>query len=171
MSKQVDYDALAHSFLDLWQDQATRMAHDPEMRTFAEQWMALFMPFAQAPEEPDGAAGREHDGFAPDYRAGGAGRAHGADRPAGAGPGDIGEKRGVDDGPEAKTSGPPAETGAAPVAAVPDDRDAELERLAARVRELEERLASLESRPRDTAAGSGTPAERQRRGDSRKRRS
>ncbi|MEP3115853.1 hypothetical protein [Nisaea sp.] len=171
MSKQVDYDALANSFLDLWQDQATRMARDPEMRTFAEQWMALFMPFAQAPAEPDGVAAKEQDGFAPDYRAGGAGRAHGADRPAGAGPGDIGEKRGVDDGREAKTSGPPAETGAAPVAAVSDDRDAELERLAARVRELEERLASLESRPRDAAAGPGTSNERQRRGDSRKRRS
>lgn len=170
MSKQVDYDALAHSFLDLWQDQATRMARDPEMRAFAEQWMALFMPFAQATAEPDDAAGREHDGFAPDYRAGGAGRARGADQPAEAGPGEIGEKRGVDDGPEAKTSGAPAEAGAAPLAAVPDDRDAELERLAARVRELEERLASLESRPRDAAAGSGTPVERHRRGDSRKRR-
>ncbi|WP_226886651.1 hypothetical protein [Nisaea nitritireducens] len=171
MSKQVDYDALAHSFLDLWQDQATRMARDPEMRTFAEQWMALFMPFAQTPAEPDGAAGREHDGFSPDYRAGGASRAHGAGRAAAAGPGEIGETRGVDEGPEARESGASAETGAAPVAAVPDDRDAELERLAARVRELEERLASLESRPRDTAAGSGTPTERQRRGDSRKRRS
>ena len=68
MSKQADYDALARGFLDLWQDQATRMARDPEMRTFAEQWMALFMPFAQAPAEPGDAAGREHDGFAPDYR-------------------------------------------------------------------------------------------------------
>ena len=76
MSKQADYDALARGFLDLWQDQATRMARDPEMRTFAEQWMALFMPFAQAPAEPGDAAGREHDGFAPDYRAGGASRAH-----------------------------------------------------------------------------------------------
>tara|TARA_R110002012_G_scaffold52845_3_gene135739 strand:- start:8 stop:523 length:516 start_codon:yes stop_codon:yes gene_type:complete len=170
MSKQVDYDALARRFLDLWQDQATRMARDPEMRTFAEQWMALFMPFAQSPGEPESAAGREDDGFAPDYREGGAGRVSGGDRSTGALRDGIGEKRGVDDGSEAKEAGTPTETGAAPAAALPDDRDAELDRLAARVRELEERLAGLESRPGGAAAGSGAAAERKRRGGSRKRR-
>ncbi|MEQ8335049.1 hypothetical protein [Nisaea sp.] len=164
MSKQVDYDALARSFLDLWQDQATRMARDPEMRTVAEQWMALFMPFAQSPGEPESPADRGDDGFAPDYREGGAGRAPGAPREA------IGEKRGGDDGLKGNEAGAPAEAGAASAAAIPDDRDAELERLAARVRELEERLAGLESRPGGAAAGSGTAVERKRRGDSRKRR-
>ncbi|WP_420402765.1 hypothetical protein [Nisaea sp.] len=158
MPKQIDYDALARSFLDLWQDQASRLARDPEMRTMAEQWTAMFMPVAHgaasrtAPERPE-------DGFSPDYRAGGASRARGA-----SGMGDAGG----DDGNRSRQSGA---AGSAAPAAVPDDRDAELERLAARVRELEERLAGVESRARERAAGSGTAAERKRRVDSRKRRS
>ena len=55
MSKQLDYDALARSFLDLWQDQATRMGQDPEMWALVQHWMALFVPptHAPAPVEPE----------------------------------------------------------------------------------------------------------------------
>ena len=166
MSKQLDYDALARSFLDLWQDQATRMGQDPEMWALVQHWMALFVSptHTPAPVEPESAAERDEGGFTPDYRPGGACRV------ADGGPGAIGERRGVDEGPEAREPGAPAENGSAAVAAIPDDRDAELERLAARVRELEKRLASLEARRRDSASGSGTPTERRRAGDARQRR-
>lgn len=164
MSKQVDYDALARSFLDLWQDQATRTAQDPEMWALIQQWMALFTPLIQAPLGPESTAEPDEGGFTPDYRPGGARRVAAVD------PSTIGERRGVDEGPETRAPGAPAEIGAATFTAVPDDRDAELERLAARIRELEKRLAFLETRRRDTAPGSGAPTERRRPGDTRRQR-
>lgn len=140
MSDAPDLDELAERYLDLWQDQMTALASDPE---FAEAMSRLLAsgpgavpdvaaacaawPATMAALMPGAAAGRTEDGE-------GARQAAGVGGAAG-----TGAKRG------ARAAKGAARAKAA--AAAPGDRGGDLVELARRLAALEERVAALESGP------------------------
>jgi len=140
MSDTPDLDELAERYLDLWQDQMSALASDPEfaevmnrlmassaaaMPDVAAAWAAW--PAMMAALVPGAAAGRTENGK-------GAQQADG-----GGGPAEAGGKAG------ARAAKRPARAEAA--AAAPGDRSADLVEFARRLAALEARVAALESGP------------------------
>src|SRR5271165_2355468 len=118
-----DLRALARDWITLWQSELAALAVDREAR---ETWHTMLALWAGAAGAMLTAAPRE--------------------RPAGWGPG-WGHRY------AAGHAGPAAAPGSAPAATAPDARDAEIERLARHVRELEARLAELQHGVRDGNGG------------------
>jgi len=136
MSETPDLDELAERYLDLWQDQMSALANDPE---FAEVMNRLLASSAAA--MPDMAAawaawpammaglaagGRTKDGESTEQTGTG---------PGGSPPGGEGDARAAE--------GP---SGAEAAAVAPGHRGADLVELARRLAALEDRVAALESR-------------------------
>ncbi len=148
MSDTPDLDELAERYLDLWQDQMTALASDPE---FAEVMNRLLASSAAA--MPDlaaawakwpaamaglGAGGRTQDGKAAEQTDGGPGTAR---------TGGKGRTRAAKRSPRAKAA-----------AVAPGDRGADLVELARRLAALEDRVAALESNPgRGRGSARGRP--------------
>jgi hypothetical protein len=140
MSDTADLDALAERYLDLWQDQMSALASDPEfaevmnrlvassaaaMPEVAAAWAAW--PAMMAALLPGAAGGRRENGKGAQQAEESAGRAG------------TGDKGG------AQAARGPARAKAA--ASAPRDRGADLVELARRIAALEQRVADLESGP------------------------
>jgi hypothetical protein len=78
MAEQADLDELARRYLDLWQDQMTALANDPEMAEAMEQMLRM-LGFA-----PPGDEGARRQGAQPGFAGGWPAGGFGA--PGGAGP-------------------------------------------------------------------------------------
>ena len=137
MTDQPDFTALARQYLDLWEDQLTAMAANPEL---AEQTARFFDTMQQlgATANPMAAPGlatmmAQMTGTA------GAPASSTTDQ---------------SDGPSDR---PATETGTAAAAAAHPDRDQQLVELARRLADVEERLRHLESGDR---GASGKPAKK-----------
>ena len=126
MTDQNDPVALARRFIDLWQDQLGAVSRDTELNAAMQRWLWYWMNADVAAKST-------------------------VAQPPGpvTRPDDPGPGGGV--GPDGEQSEPP---GTQAVGVASGDRDADLDELARRVRELEEQLASLE---RGATAG-GEPA-------------
>ena len=119
-----DLRKLAQDWITLWQSELAGLAVDREAQ---ETWQAMLALWA-------GVAAAMLRAMPRDDQAATARRRHPASRPA-ASTGEAHEHA-------ERRAGPVAAAGAAPVAAAPDARDAEIDRLAERVAELERRLAA-----------------------------
>ena len=128
MTDQKDPADLARRFVDLWQDQMTAVLRDPEFGDVATRWWRYWMKAGFTPPVgPVSAPAPAQDDEGPDHDG------HAA-RPT-----------------VAQSAWPSAS------AAASRDRDADMDKLARRVRELEERLAALES---DDASDGGKVPDR-----------
>ncbi|MBT3931574.1 MAG: hypothetical protein HOF34_12740 [Rhodospirillaceae bacterium] len=121
MTEQPDFAALARQYLDLWEDQLSAMAADPDL---AEQTARFFDTMTQlgAISHPMGASGlaalmAQMSGHA----------------------------SATTDGSDGPKDQPTSAAGAASAAAAPDDRDQRLDELTRRLADVEERLHRLES--------------------------
>lgn len=147
-----DLDEIAARYLDLWQDQVSALAADPE---FAEAWRKLVESLGtqtmawQAQGLPPGFP---MAGGLPDPMAALQAMMSGARPATAAGGKDEGQH---DDGNQAKTSagGAKAEARSAAAAAASRGRGDELEQLAARLDQLEKRIAALEAKPAGKGGG------------------
>jgi hypothetical protein len=133
-------DALARDWITLWQSELTAIAADREAQ---ESWQAILALWA-------GAAGAMLTA-APRFGQSGAG-AFATWPDAWSAPASHAEAHPPHE-PTARRAGTAAPPGAAATAAAPDPRDAEIDRLARHVGELESRLAELEPRLADIEHG------------------
>jgi hypothetical protein len=143
-----DLDALARDWITLWQSELTAIAADREAQ---ESWQAILALWAGAAgamlaaaprfgQSGAGAfAGWPHAWFSPGSSPAPSPAAHAEAQPP--------------HEPAAGRAGSTAPPGAAAAAAAPDPRDAEIDRLARHVGELESRLAELEPRLADIEHG------------------
>lgn len=131
MADETDLDELARRYLDLWQDQMSALASDPE----AAEAMTRLMTAAGA----NGSA--TWPAFVPGFGPAGAGR-----------DGEASEKD-PDGAATDQAEGSAASSGAAAAAASSSHGGADLDRLASRLAELEERVRALESSPRRASGG------------------
>ncbi|MEQ8196292.1 MAG: hypothetical protein RIB59_17550 [Rhodospirillales bacterium] len=130
MTKQPDLDDLARQYLDLWQDQLTGMAQDPEVTEMMARTvelmntnMAAFTLFAQSALN---AAAKRPDGTKVDG----------------------------DDQPASQRRTKSATAGSAAAAAASGDSDLDVDELLRRIETLEKRIAALEG---GTAKKRGSP--------------
>jgi ubiquinone biosynthesis protein UbiJ len=112
-----DLEALARDWITLWQSELAALAADREAQEMWQSWLAVWAGMAAAMV-------RTLPRTADDGTAGGGARHDG----------------------HAGGGRPAAPARPAPAAAAPDPRDAEIERLARHIGELERRLAALERR-------------------------
>lgn len=133
MAEHGDMDELARRYLDLWQDQVSALAADPELGAAVEKLMAGFAagPAAAWSAWPGILAGLM-TGTAVD------GQWDGRNSKA--------RDEGGADGRFSKNGAAPA-AGASPAATAPDGGGADLGDIARRLALLEQRLAALESEP------------------------
>jgi hypothetical protein len=126
--KEAELEELARRYLDLWQDQMSALAADPDFAAALQRLLPTLEVGVPRPgAEREGAA--HHDGSRDEGQPDGAAPEGAApDRDAGA-------------------------SGTAPAAVSPADRPVDLADLARRLGRIEARVAALEARARDDRAG------------------
>jgi hypothetical protein len=148
MTEEADLEALARRTLDLMQDQVSAMASDRQTTEQMQRWLQAVLqvsgPTAAAQMMAGSMSANALAGWAGLWQQGLAGMAGAAGRP----PADDGRRgdagsSGTAGSGEGEAAGRSASPGAAPAAAAPGDGGPGLERLEARVAELEARLAEL----------------------------
>lgn len=153
-----DVGALAKQYLDLWQEHLRTLSEDPAL---TETWTKTleFMNTSAAAFSQASVQAAQH---MQQHTAGQGAPSHDQPSPE---TGPTGPSAASSSGARtsgAKSSGTrtsdPAASGAAAAAAAHDNRDADLDRLARRVDDLERRLAALEAGVEGRAGGSGKKA-------------
>lgn len=143
MTQPPDLDALARRYLDLWQDQMTRMANDPTTAEMMARTLSVISKTAQAftTATSRSSGGSQQETSSPDATPDAAST---SDTDAGT-PCDQSATT-VRSGDHGGQGSPSPSDGAATAAAVPADGGVDLSRLLGRIADLEARVAELEGR-------------------------